>query len=124
MSEPPPIATPSMLGGQGLLPALVTVSMTNFLSPFMPSPGTSMPVVQTFSEPPPLGITVISIWLPWVISQCVYGMFGPVLSPVFLPCIGSTAFGRSGICVVAFRVAFVRACWILWRFGVWAPALM
>jgi len=124
MSAPPPTATPRMFGGQGIEPALITVSTTNFFSPLIPSPGTSMPIVQTFSEPPPFGSTVISIVLPEVISQFMWGMFLPVLSPVFFCMKGSTAFGLRGISVVAFLVALISAFWILSRFLTSAPALM
>mgnify|MGYP005805020807 CR=1 FL=1 len=124
MSDPPPIATPRMFGGHGFAPALIIVSITNFLSPLIPSPGTSMPIVQTFSEPPPLGSTVISRVLPGTISQFMNGMFLPVLSPVFFCLKGSTAFGLKGIWVVAFLVALRKAFSILSRFLVWEPAFM
>ena len=69
MSAPPPMATPKTVGGQGFAPALITVSTTNFLSQTTPSLGVSIARAETFSEPPPLGKTVISSWFPGTISQ-------------------------------------------------------
>ncbi len=101
MSAPPPTQTPKMFGGQGLAPAFITASITNFFNPLTPSTGVIMPRAETFSEPPPFGRAVISTLSPSVISQFTCGMNLPVLSPVFFRVKGSTAFGRKGTSFVA-----------------------
>ena len=57
----PPIPTPTMLGGQGRPPASRTAFMMNFLTPSTPSAGFNIPRRVMFSEPAPLGRTVISV---------------------------------------------------------------
>ena len=48
--------TPMIVGGQGLPPDSITQSSTNFLTPSMPSAGTSIFRKDMFSEPEPFGI--------------------------------------------------------------------
>ena len=49
--------------------ATATASMTNCLTPFMPSPGLSILWLATLLLPPPLGIATISSSLPGASSQ-------------------------------------------------------
>ncbi len=70
-----------MMGGQGLGPALLTVSTMKSIAPCLPCEGFSMPMALMFSAPPPLGATITRTLSPGTIRVC--SMAG-VLSPVFL----------------------------------------
>ena len=67
------------MGGQGLEPASLTVSMTNFLKPSTPSAGLSIWMRLMFSLPKPLGATVMVQLSPS--TRCTV-MAAGVLSPV------------------------------------------
>ena len=71
---------PSTMGGQGLEPARRTVSTTNFFTPSTPSAGLSIPRRLMFSEPKPLGATVIRHPSPGTSRRV---MAAGVLSSVF-----------------------------------------
>ncbi len=64
----PPIPTPTTIGGQGLGPALSTVSITNFFTPSSPSEGFNIFKALMFSLPKPFGAITILILSPSTIS--------------------------------------------------------
>ena len=122
-STPPAIPTPITTGGQGMAPALNMDSTTNLLTPFSPWMGGMTLETEGYSLPPPLKRTVRRSPSPSVSSRSTHGMWDPVLSPLFLSLIGSTAFGLSGILLVASLVASLRASSSSSRRGKSRPAL-
>ena len=72
--------TPNTTGGQGLEPACFTVSTTKRRTPSTPSAGLSMASRLMFSEPKPLGATVMVHLFPGTSRRV---MAAGVLSPVF-----------------------------------------
>jgi len=60
MSAVPPMPKPTITGGHGFPPADATDSRTNLVIPETPSDGFSMQRRDIFSDPAPLGKTVIS----------------------------------------------------------------
>ena len=67
-SNVPPTPTPTTTGGHAFGPAILTVSITAFLTPSIPSAGLSIHTRLMFSLPNPFGATVISIFSPAMIS--------------------------------------------------------
>ena len=69
-----------MIGGQGLGPALLTVSTTKSMAPWRPCEGFSMASALMFSAPPPFGATITRTLSPGTMRT--WSIAG-VLSPVF-----------------------------------------
>ena len=64
----PPMPTPTIVGGQGLEPALSIVLTMKSITPLRPAEGVSMASALIFSQPPPLGMMVILSWSPGTMS--------------------------------------------------------
>lgn len=69
-SKSPPIPTPTTIGGQGLPPAIRTVSTTKSTTPARPAAGVNICRRLMFSLPKPLGATVSVTFSPGTMRVC------------------------------------------------------
>ena len=95
--------TPNTTGGQGLEPACFTVSTTKRRTPSTPSAGLSMASRLMFSEPKPLGATVMVHLFPGTSRRV---MAAGVLSGVYPP----QGVGHNGFAEIALPVAPLDSC--------------